>query len=42
MLGSILAMKVDKIDLSKINEDKANKIELENQLDSIKTLNKQM
>lgn len=42
MIGSILAMKVDKVDFSKINEDKANKTELENQLDSINTLNKQM
>lgn len=30
MIGSILAMKVDKVDFSKINEDKANKTELEN------------
>lgn len=30
MIGGILAMKVDKIDFSRINEDKANKTELEN------------
>jgi hypothetical protein len=41
-LQSVLALKVDKKDMERLNEIKSNKVDTENLIDSINTLNKQI